>query len=89
MTVDYTTGVAIAVGSLGFTDVNGLAFDPTTGTLYGTDGTTDTLLTIDPRPAPERSSDLWVSSVSSTSLDWPSTRAQGFSTVRTSRATSW
>jgi hypothetical protein len=35
------------MGNLGFADVGGLAFDPVTGTLYGTDDNTDNLITID------------------------------------------
>jgi hypothetical protein len=35
-----------AIGSVGYSDVEGLAFDPTSGILFGVDSVTDTLITI-------------------------------------------
>jgi hypothetical protein len=37
-----------AIGAVGFTDIEGLAFDPLTGLLFGVDSPTDQLITIDP-----------------------------------------
>jgi DNA-binding beta-propeller fold protein YncE len=50
ITIDLTTGAATVVGPLGFTNVRGLAFDPTgAGTLYGIDVTNPArLIRIDP-----------------------------------------
>ncbi len=45
--IDLTTGVATAIGPVGFTDVEGLAFHPLTRVLYGVDDDTDQLITID------------------------------------------
>lgn len=48
--IDLTTGVATLIGPLpvGIPDLEGLAFDPNTGVLYGVDDTTEKLFTIDP-----------------------------------------
>ena len=48
ITIDKNTGASTVVGPLGFPNVEGLAFDPVSGTLYGIDKTGDgTVLTID------------------------------------------
>lgn len=47
LTIDASNGVASAVGPLGFGDVTGLSFDPTTGQLFGVEWRADKLLTID------------------------------------------
>ena len=46
MTINTTTGAATAVGALGFGVVYGLAFDPNTNTLYGSNIAFDQLITI-------------------------------------------
>jgi len=46
VTINTSTGAATSVGALGFPFVRGLAFDPSTNTLYGSDFSTDELLTI-------------------------------------------
>ena len=46
ITINTTTGAATVVGSLGFSIVRGLAFDPNTSTLYGVDALADQLITI-------------------------------------------
>ena len=48
--IDLTTGVATLIGPLpvAIADMEGLAFDPKTGVLYGVDDTTEKLFTIDP-----------------------------------------
>jgi hypothetical protein len=33
--IDLATGTAVAVGAVGFSDVEGLSFDPISGVLYG------------------------------------------------------
>jgi len=48
VTIDPTTGAATSVGSTGLRNPTGLAFDPTSGTLFGVDNTTGELVTIDP-----------------------------------------
>jgi HAMP domain-containing protein/sugar lactone lactonase YvrE len=45
--LDLDTGRGRRIGPLGFTAVNGLAFQQQTGTLYGTDAVQKTLMTID------------------------------------------
>lgn len=44
--IDLATGAAVAVGAVGFSDVEGLTFDPVSGVLYGVDDATDQLITI-------------------------------------------
>jgi DNA-binding beta-propeller fold protein YncE len=46
--LDTDTGAARFVGTLGFKDVQGMAFDPDSGTLYGVDADSYALITIDP-----------------------------------------
>jgi len=46
VTINTSTGAATSVGSLGFSFVDGLAFDPNTNTLYGSDDVFNDLLTI-------------------------------------------
>ena len=48
VTIDIQTGAALVVGPTGFSDINGLAFDESTGTLYALDQDSNSLLTIDP-----------------------------------------
>ncbi len=45
--IDLATGVATAIGAVGFTDVEGLTFQPGTGVLFGVDDISDQLITID------------------------------------------
>ncbi len=45
-TIDLATGVATAIGDVGFDDVGGLAFQPGTGVLFGLDEESDRLITI-------------------------------------------
>lgn len=45
--VDLATGIATLIGSVGYNDVEALAFHPTTGVLYGVDDSTDSLVTCD------------------------------------------
>ena len=45
--ISTDSGAVESLGVLGFDEVNGLAFNPDTGTLYGVDVATDKLLTID------------------------------------------
>jgi len=45
--IDLTTGVATAIGPVGFNDTEGLTFHPFSGVLYGIDDDTDQLITID------------------------------------------
>ncbi len=45
--IDLATGIATAIGPVGFTDVEGLAFD-CAGNLFGVDDVTDQLITINP-----------------------------------------
>ena len=45
--IDPASGAGTAIGPLGFAPVEGLEFDPSTGTLYGTDMLTGRLLAID------------------------------------------
>ena len=47
--INRFTGRVTAIGSLGFQDVQGLAFDTATRTLYGVDGATRRLIRIDPQ----------------------------------------
>jgi hypothetical protein len=47
VSLDTSTGVGTPIGPLGFAGVVSLAFDPSSGTLYGVDTQTDQLLTID------------------------------------------
>lgn len=44
--IDLATGTATAIGATGFSDIEGLAFNPLNGLLYGVDDVTDTLVTI-------------------------------------------
>ena len=46
--IDLATGVATAIGPIGFDDVEGLSFQPGTGLLFGYDDNNDELITIDP-----------------------------------------
>ena len=46
-TIDLMTGLSTAIGATGYSDIEGLSFQPGTGTLYGLDDATDTLITID------------------------------------------
>lgn len=46
--IDPNTGAGTVIGSTGFGIIDGLAFDPLTGTLYGSDSTNFLLLTLDP-----------------------------------------
>lgn len=48
--IDLTTGVATLIGPIpvGIVDLEGLAFEPTTGVLYGVDDTTEKLFVVDP-----------------------------------------
>ena len=45
--IDLATGAYTKIGAVGFSDVEGLAFQPGTGTLFGYDDVTDKLITID------------------------------------------
>lgn len=45
--IDLGTGVATAIGAVGFDDVESLAFQPGTGVLFGVDDISDQLITID------------------------------------------
>ena len=47
ITIDSSTGAGTTVGSFGLPEVNGLAFDTITNTLYGLNES-DTLVTLDP-----------------------------------------
>jgi hypothetical protein len=44
--INLATGVATAIGPVGFADVEALAFHPSTGVLYGVDDSTNQLITI-------------------------------------------
>lgn len=44
--LDMSTGAATPIGPVGFADVEGIAFDPTTNILYGIDDLTKQLITI-------------------------------------------
>jgi len=47
ITLDPSTGQAVIVGQIGFSDVNGLAYDSSTDMLYGVDNATGQLIEID------------------------------------------
>ncbi|MCB9865506.1 MAG: M4 family metallopeptidase [Phycisphaerales bacterium] len=46
--IDPATGQGTAVGELGFSSIHGLAFDPISETVFGSDINTDQLIAIDP-----------------------------------------